>query len=80
MAIHTLTGAAVEALTDEFPQWRIWTDDSGWHACRRGRFIQEYRSGAPAFSVHASGPVELAAQLFWQQAGDAHAPAGCPRH
>ncbi len=79
MTILTLSGAAVQALSEEFPRWRIWTDESGWHACRRGRYVQEYHNGAPAFSVHARSPVELAAQLLWQQAGDAHAPSGCSR-
>ncbi len=79
MTIRTLTGAAVQALSEEFPRWRIWADESGWHACRRGRFIQEYHNGAPAFPVHASSPMELAAQLLWQQAVDVHAPTGCSR-
>ncbi|HEY7145957.1 MAG TPA: hypothetical protein VH637_17090 [Streptosporangiaceae bacterium] len=74
-----LTDAAVAALAGEFPRWRVWVDAGGWHAFRRGAYIQEYHLGAPAFSVHASGPVELAAQLCWQQAGDEHAPGGCPR-
>jgi hypothetical protein len=78
-AADTLTGAAVEALTGEFPRWRIWVDGSGWHAIRRGPYVQQFNNGAPAFSVHAPGPVQLAAQLCWQQAGDAHAPRGCPR-
>ncbi len=75
----TLTGAAVEALAGEFPDWRIWVDDGGWHAFRHGPYVQQFHRGAPAFSVHASGAVHLAAQLCWQQAGDAHAPRGCPR-
>jgi hypothetical protein len=78
MAMKSPNGVEVEALATQFPRWRIWADDRGWHACRRGPFIQEYHSGAPAFSVHASGPVELAAQLCWQEAGDRHAPWGCP--
>jgi hypothetical protein len=78
-AAETLTGAAVEALTDEFPGWRIWADGCGWHAFRRGPYIQQFQRGAPAFAVHASGPVQLAAQLCWQQACDRHAPRGCPR-
>jgi hypothetical protein len=77
--MQLLSGAAVEALADEFPRWRIWADPRGWHAFRRGPFIQEYHSGAPAFSVHAESPVQLAAQLYWQEAGDRHAPGGCPR-
>jgi hypothetical protein len=73
-----LADAGVEALAELFPRWRIWTDQStGWHARRRGGFIQDYHQGAPAFSVHADTAVELAGQLRWQQAADAHAPFGC---
>ena len=75
-----LTRAGVEALTGAFPDWRIWADDHGWHARRRGDvYLQAYRRGAPAFCVHAISAVDLAAQLRWQQAADIHAPAGCSR-
>ena len=73
-----LTSAQVEALSDLFPDWRIWVDDNGWHARRRtGMYLQSYSRGAPTFSVHADTAVGLAAQLRWQQAADIHAPAGC---
>lgn len=78
-AAETLNGAAVEVLSDEFPGWRIWADDRGWHAFRHGPYVQQYHRGAPAFAVHAPSPVQLAAQLCWQRAGDRHAPRGCPR-
>jgi Resolvase, N terminal domain len=75
-----LTLAGVEALSGSFPDWRIWADEHGWHARRRGNMcIQAYQRGAPAFCVHAASAVDLAAQLRWQQAADLHAPAGCPR-
>ncbi len=75
-----LTLAGVEALSGSFPDWRIWADDHGWHARRRGSvYVQAYRRGAPAFCVHAVSAVDLAAQLRWQQAADLHAPAGCSR-
>jgi hypothetical protein len=73
-----LAEAGREALTELFPQWRIWTDGHGWHARRRGGFLQHYQYGAPTFAVHARTAVELAAQLRWQEAADEHAPAGCP--
>lgn len=77
---EVLTRAGVEALTGAFPDWRIWADDHGWHARRRGDvYLQAYRRGAPAFCVHAISAVDLAAQLRWQQAADIHAPAGCSR-
>jgi Resolvase, N terminal domain len=73
-----LTRAGVEALSGLFADWRIWADDHGWHARRRGDgYLQAYRRGAPAFCVHAVSAGELAAQLRWQQAADIHAPAGC---
>ena len=73
-----LTSAGVEALSELFTGWRIWTDEHGWHARRRSDgYMQAYQHGAPAFCVHADNPAELAAQLRWQQAADIHAPAGC---
>lgn len=78
MGAAVLADAGVEALAELFPQWRIWVDrETGWHACRRGGFIQDYHQGAPAFSVHAATVSELAAQLRWQEAADTHAPFGC---
>ena len=75
-----LTSAGVEALSELFADWRIWTDDHGWHARRRSDgYMQVYQHGAPAFCVHAVSAAELAAQLRWQQAADIHAPAGCSR-
>ena len=75
-----LTLASLEALAGSFPDWRIWADEHGWHARRRGDvYVQAYRHGAPAFCVHAVSAVDLAAQLRWQQAADLHAPAGCSR-
>jgi hypothetical protein len=70
--------AGVEALSRLFPDWLIWADEHGLHARRRGSvYVQGYDLGAPAFCVHGPSPVDLAAQLRWQQAADAHAPAGC---
>ena len=78
MRAAVLADAGLEALAELFPQWRIWVDTgTGWHACRRGGFIQDYHQGAPAFSVHAPTVGELAAQLRWQEAAEAHAPFGC---
>jgi hypothetical protein len=80
MGAAVLADAAVEALEQLFPRWRIWADaDSGWHAYRRGEFIQDYHDGAPAFYVHAAAAGELAGQLLWQEAAEAHAPTGCSR-
>ncbi len=78
MGAAVLADAGVEALAELFPRWRIWVDpDTGWHARRRGGFVQDYHQGAPAFSVHAASVGELAAQLRWQEAADAHAPFAC---
>jgi hypothetical protein len=77
MNTQVLTDAGVDALTDLFPDWLVWADGSGWHARRRGLYLQSYHFGAPAFYVHAGSAAELAAQLRWQQAADAHAPFGC---
>ncbi|HBW20478.1 MAG: hypothetical protein ACLPN6_31045 [Streptosporangiaceae bacterium] len=76
---EVLADAALQALTGLFPDWLVWCDEHGWHARRRAGFVQLYSDGAPAFSVHASDATELAAQLRWQQAADAHAPEGCRR-
>jgi hypothetical protein len=73
-----LARTRLEALAEIYPAWRIWLDRHGWHARRRGPgFVQGYRPGAPVFYVHAGTATELAAQLCWQQAADAHAPEGC---
>jgi hypothetical protein len=73
-----LTAAGIQALSELFPDWRIWAEaDSGWHACRKGGFVQNYDSGAAAFSVHASGPAELAGLLRWQEAIDHYGPFAC---
>lgn len=77
MSAALLADAGREALTGLFPNWRIWTDDHGWHARRRGGYLQDFHYGAPAFCVHAPDAVSLAAQLHWQQAADRHAPFGC---
>src|ERR1700691_4236907 len=54
MGAAELADAGIEALGETFPGWRIWADlGTGWHACRRGGFIQDYHQGAPAFYVHA---------------------------
>jgi hypothetical protein len=75
-----LAQAAIEALSALFADWRIWADEHGWHARRRGHvYLQDYHPGAPAFCVHAGNSVDLAAQLRWQQAADTHVPAGCSR-
>ena len=80
MSAAVLAGAGVEALAEVYPRWRIWADaETGWHACRRGGFIQDYHQGAPAFSVHAASASELAGQLRWQEAAETHTPFGCSR-
>jgi hypothetical protein len=49
-ATDVLMRAGVEALSGLFADWRIWADDHGWHARRRGDvYLQNYRRGAPAF-------------------------------
>jgi hypothetical protein len=72
-----LAQARLEALAALFPDWRVWLDRSGWHARRRDSFVQGYRPGAPAFHVRAANALDLAAQLCWQQAAEAHTPDGC---
>jgi hypothetical protein len=75
-----LASAGAEAQTQLFPQWRIWSDQHGWHARRRVQvYLQDHHPGAPSFCVHARVPLGLAAQLRWQQAADTHAPSGCAR-
>jgi hypothetical protein len=76
-----LARARLEALAEIYPDWRIWLDQHGWHARRRGQgFVQGYRPGAPVFYVVADTATGLAAQLCWQQAADTHAPDGCLAH
>jgi hypothetical protein len=72
-----LAKAGRDALAQIYPGWRVWTDEHGWHARRRGGYLQDFHNGAPAFAVHAADPVELAAQLRWQEAAEEHAPFGC---
>lgn len=73
-----LARARIEALSQLFPAWRIWPDQHGWHARRRdATYLQTRLDGAPAFSVHAGTPTELAAQLCWQQTADHDAAHGC---
>jgi len=72
-----LARARVEAMSGLFPDWQIWIDQAGWHARRKGAYVQALRQGAPAYSVHADTPTALAAQLCWQQAADQYAPDGC---
>jgi hypothetical protein len=70
-----LTRARVSAMSGQFPEWRIWLDDHGWHARRRvGVFLQEYRRGAPAFCVHAGSEAALSQRLRDQEAADAQPP------
>ncbi len=77
MSTQVLTDAGIDALTELFPGWRVWTDRNGWHARRQGRYLQSYHYGAPSFCVHADSAAALAAQLRWQQAADKLVPFGC---
>ena len=78
MSGAVLTEAGVQALTELFPDWRIWAEeDTGWHAYRRGGYIQDYQSNSAAFSVHADSPAELAGLMLWQEAIDSYGPFAC---
>ena len=69
-----LTRARIGALSELFPDWRIWLDQRGWHARRREAvYLQGLEPGVPAFSVHAENSTELAKQLCGQQAADRNA-------
>ncbi|HEY2691938.1 MAG TPA: recombinase family protein [Streptosporangiaceae bacterium] len=69
-----LARARLGALSELFPDWRIWLDQHGWHARRRESvYLQSIEPGVPAFSVHAETSTELAKQLYWQQAADGDA-------
>jgi hypothetical protein len=69
-----LARARLGALSELFPDWRIWLDQHGWHARRRETvYLQSIEPGMPAFSVHAETSTELAKQLYWQQAADGDA-------
>jgi hypothetical protein len=72
-----MAAAGTQALAALYPRWHIWADPHGWHARRRGSYLQGYQHGAPAFCVHAGSPAALAAQLYWQQAAETHVPFGC---
>ena len=66
-----LARARIGALSELFPDWRIWLDQRGWHARRREAvYLQGLEPGVPAFSVHAESSTELAKQLYGQQAAD----------
>jgi hypothetical protein len=78
MGAEVVTAAGIQALSRLFPGWRVWADnDTSWHAYRRGGYVQHRSAGAPAFSVHAGSPAELAGLLFWQDAVDAYGPFAC---
>jgi hypothetical protein len=69
-----LTRARIGALSELFPDWRIWLDQRGWHARRRETvYLQGLEPGVPAFSVHAETSTGLAMQLYWQEAADRNA-------
>ncbi len=54
---EVLTQAGVEALSGLFTDWRIWTDEHGWHARRRDDgYLQAYRRGAPPSACTPSAP------------------------
>lgn len=78
MRTRELTDAGVLALARLFPGWRIWADQAGFHASRRGAFRQDYEHDAPAFAVHAYSLIEMAGQLRWQKALDEYSPS-CTR-
>jgi Resolvase, N terminal domain len=66
-----LARARIDALSELFPDWRIWLDQRGWHARRRETvYLQALEPGVPAFSVHAETSTSLAMQLYGQQAAD----------
>jgi hypothetical protein len=78
MSTAILTDAGVEALSALFPDWRIWAEeDTGWHAYRRGGYIQDYQRNSPAFSVHAETAADLAGLMHWQEAIEAYGPFSC---
>jgi hypothetical protein len=73
-----LTDAGVQALSELFPDWRIWAGcGTGWHACRRGSYVQDYQENSPAFAVHAGSAAELAGLIRWQEAIEADGPFAC---
>jgi hypothetical protein len=73
-----LTDAGVQALSELFPDWRVWAGrGAGWHACRRGGYVQDYLENSPAFAVHAGSAAELAGLIRWQEAIEAHGPFAC---
>jgi hypothetical protein len=78
MSAAVLTDAGIQALSELFPGWRIWAeDDTGWHAYRRGGYIQDYRKNSASFAVHASSPAELAGLMHWQEAIEEYGPFAC---
>jgi hypothetical protein len=78
MSTAVLTDAGVEALSEMFPAWRIWAEeDTGWHAYRRGGYIQDYQRNSAAFSVHAETAADLAGLMHWQEAIEAYGPFSC---
>lgn len=55
-------------MQEAFPRWRIWQDDAGWHAMRKGSFMQRRHRGAAAHSLHVPNAVLLAAHLAVEDA------------
>lgn len=55
------------AISAVFPRWRVWKDDAGWHARRKGRFRDDrIVPDAPAYAVHSDDPLMLVLQLHHQ--------------
>lgn len=67
-----------ETLSGLFPDWRIWSDRGGWHARRRGGYLQRQDPGAPSYYVHADTAAGLAVQLCLQAAADQARSGGLP--
>jgi hypothetical protein len=58
--------AALQVIRDACPDWRVWTDKTGWHAMRRGDFFQDKKDGSLAHSLHEPTSWDLVAALVRQ--------------
>ena len=80
MRAAVLADAGVEALAELFPRWRIWADmETGWHACRRGGFIQDYHPDARPSRCTRERPGNSPASCAGRKKTEKHTPFGCSR-
>jgi hypothetical protein len=60
--------ARLDSFRARYPRWRIWHDDAGWHAMRRGSFRERPGPDVPVHSLHMPHAALLAVHLAAEDA------------